>query len=117
MICPRPRNRVTVAFGSLLALASSVCCTWADEPPTTSVAPATGPTRLVGNLSDTRTLQFEGLQLFTAAQLRAKLECDLRYQSAARPSADIEPFLRTLEERLVAGYRHCGCPEAKVRAN
>ena len=72
---------------------------------------------MVGNLGDTRTLQFEGLQLFTAAQLRGKLECDLRYQAAARPSGDLEQFLRTLEERLVAGYRHCGCPEAKVRAN
>src|SRR5262249_28431081 len=51
------------------------------------------------------------------AQLRGKLECDLRYQAAARPSGDLEQFLRVLEERLVAGYRYCGCPEAKVRAS
>lgn len=116
MVYLRPRNRVTVVFGSVLALAATANCASADEAPTTPVASANVAARLVGNLGDTRTLQFEGLQLFTAAQLRGKLECDLHYQSAARPSADLEHFLRTLEERLLAGYRHCGCPEAKVRA-
>src|SRR3954470_20833789 len=112
----RPRSRVTVVFGSLFALAATASCARADEAPNTSVAPANVAGRSVGNLADTRTLQFEGLQLFTAAQLRGKLECDLRYQAAARPSGDLEHFLRVLEERLVAGYRYCGCPEAKVRA-
>ncbi len=116
MVCLRPRNRVTVVFGSLLALVATLSCVRADEVPTTPVAPANAAGRLVGNLGDTRTLQFDGLQLFTAAQLRGKLECDLRYQAAARPSGDLEQLLRTLEERLVAGYRHCGCPETKVRA-
>ena len=92
MVCPRPRNRVTVVFGSLLALAATMSCALADEVPTTPVAPANAPGRSVGNLGDTRTLQFEGLQLFTAAQLRGKLECDLRYQAAARPSGDLEPL-------------------------
>src|SRR5436190_12256474 len=116
MVWPRPRNRVSVVLGSLLALVATVNCARADELPTAPVAPANVPGRSVGNLGDTRTLQFEGLQLFTAAQLRAKLECDLRYQAAARPSGDLEHFLRTLEERLLAGYQHCGSPEAKIRA-
>src|SRR4051794_19314232 len=116
MVCLRPQKRVTV-FASLLALAATVVCTRADELPTTPVAPVNAAGRMVGNLGDTRTVQFEGLQLFTAAQLRGKLECDLRYQAAARPSGDLDHFLRTLEERLVAGYRYCGCQEAKVRAN
>jgi hypothetical protein len=117
MLSLRPRKRVTAVFGSLLAFAATVSCAGADEPPTLSVAPANVPGRLVGNLGDTRTLQFEGSQLFTAAQLRAKLECDLRYQAEARPSGDLEHFMRVLEERLVAGYRYRGCPEAKVRAS
>jgi hypothetical protein len=116
MDCLRPRGRMNVIFGSLLALVATVSFVQADESPTTPVAPAnTG--RSVANLGDTRTLQFDGLQLFTAAQLRGKLECDLRYQAAARPSGDLDQFLRTLEERLVAGYRCCGCPESKVRAS
>ncbi len=107
---------MAVVLGSLLALAATVNCGRADETPTTPVAPANAPSRSVDNLGDTRALQFEGPQLFTTAQLRGKLECDLRYQAAARPSGDLQHFLRVLEERLVAGYRHCGCPEAKVRA-
>ena len=116
MVCPRPRNRVTVVLVPCWLLAATVCCARVDEVPTTPVAPANTASRLVANLGDTRTLQFEGLQLFTAAQLRGKLECDLRYQAAARPSGDLEQFLRVVEERIVAGYRHCGCPDAKVRA-
>src|SRR4051812_8343709 len=116
MVYLRPRIRVTVVLSSLLALAVTAGCAWAEEVLTTPVASANVSARLVGNFSDTRTLQFEGLQLFTSAQLRGKLECDLPYQSAARPSADLEHFQRMLEERLLAGYRHCGCPEAKVRA-
>jgi hypothetical protein len=108
---------VTVIFGSLLALAATVSCAWADDVRTAPVAPANAPGGLVGNLGDTRTLQFEGPQLFTAAQLRGKLECDLRYQAAARPSADLAQFLHVVEERVVAGYRYCGCPDAKVRAS
>lgn len=117
MVCLRPRGCVTVIFGSLLALAAIVGFAQADEAPPTPVAPTSAASRSVGGLGDTRALQFDGLQLFTAAQLRGKLECDLRYQAAARPSGDLEHFLRVLEERLVVGYRHCGCPDAKVRAN
>jgi len=73
MDCLGPRNRVTAVFGSLLALAVSLSCAWADEVPNAPVAPANASGRLVGNLGDTRTLQFDGLQLFTAAQLRGKL--------------------------------------------
>src|SRR5256885_3752153 len=116
MVCLRPRNRVTVVFGSLMALAATVSCARAAEVPTTPIAPPNASGQLVDNLGDTRVLKFEGLQLFTAAQLRGKLECDLRYQAAARPSGDLEQFLRTLEERLLAGYQHCGSPEAKIRA-
>src|SRR5689334_4235817 len=116
MDCARPRNRVTVVFGSFLMLSATVSSARADEVPTTPVTPATAPGRSVGDLGDTRKLQFEGPQLFTAAQLRGKLECDLRYQAAARPSSDLDHFLRVVEERLVAGYRYCGCPDAKVRA-
>ena len=117
MVCLRPRNRVTVVFGSLLALAATVSWRGRMRCRPRPSHRRTPQARLVGNLGDTRTLQFEGLQLFTAAQLRGKLECDLRYQAAARPSGDLEQFLRALEERLVAGYRHCGCPDAKVRAS
>jgi hypothetical protein len=116
MVCLGPRNRVTVTFGSLLVLAAAVSCAWAVQASTTPVAPANAPAQLVGDLGDTRKLQFEGLRLFTPAQLRVKLECDLRYQAAARPSGDLEQFLRTVEDRVLAGYRYCGCPEAKVRA-
>src|SRR5262245_53766186 len=115
MVCLRPRGRMTVVFGLLLALVSIVSLVRADEVPATPVVPANAASRPVGNLGDTRTLQFDGLQLFTAAQLRGKLECDLRYQAAARPSGDLDQFLRTLEDRVLAGYRYCGCPEAKVR--
>src|SRR4051812_27169737 len=116
MVCPGPRNRATVISRILLALAAATSYAQADQAPLAPVAPANAPARSVGNLGDTRSLQFEGLQRFTAAQLRGKLECDLRYQAAARPSGDLEQFLRILEERLMAGYRHCGCPETKVRA-
>jgi hypothetical protein len=116
MDCLGPRHRVTVFLGSLLVLAAAVSDARADGVPTAPVAPANAPARVVGGLGDTRKLQFDGLQLFTAAQLRGKLECDLRYQAAARPSGNLDQFLRALEDRLLAGYRYCGCPEAKVRA-
>jgi hypothetical protein len=110
MDCRRPRGVVTVVFALLVFAA---VCARADE----AVAPvAAAPAGLVGELGDTQKLQFEGLQLFTATQLRGKLETDLRYQAAARPSSELDQFLRTLEERLLAGYHNCGCPEAKVRA-
>src|SRR4051794_37594345 len=105
MVFPPPRNRVTVVFRCVFALVATVNCARADEAPAISVAPANLAGGLVGNLGDTRALQFDGLQLFTAAQLRGKLEIDLRFQAAARPSGDLEQFLRTIEERLVAGYR------------
>src|SRR3954469_1391919 len=104
MCCRRPRNRPTVVLTSLVALVATVFCARADESPTTSVAPANASGRSVGDLGDTRTLQFDGLHLFTATQLRGKLEFDLRYQAAARPSNDLERFLRVIEERRVVGY-------------
>jgi hypothetical protein len=107
---------VTVVFGSLLVLAAPASYARAEQALATPIAPANAPARLVDDLGDTRKLQFDGLQLFTAAQLRGKLECDLRYQAAARPSGDLEQFLQVLEDRVLAGYRYCGCPEAKVRA-
>ena len=116
MVSPWPRNRVTIVLGSLLILATAGRYAQADEAPAASVAPASATGRFVGNLGDTRTLQFDGLQLFIAAQLREQLECDLRYQAAVRPSGNLDQFLRVLEDRIVAGYRHCGCPEAKVQA-
>jgi hypothetical protein len=42
----------------------------------------------VGDPGDVQKIAFDGLRLFTAAQLRSQLECDLQFQAAARPSGE-----------------------------
>lgn len=70
----------------------------------------------VGDPGDVQKIAFDGLRLFTAAQLRSQLECDLQYQAAARPSGELARLIATLEARLLAGYQRSGCPDAKVIA-
>jgi len=60
---------------------------------------------------------FEGVSLFPEQELRHALACDLKYQTAVRPSAKPLDLLLMLERRLHDGYQHCGCPDASVNAN
>ena len=71
---------------------------------------------LVNDIGDPKRIVFEGVSMFSEAELRHALACDLKYQAAARPSAKMEDLLITLEQRLREGYLHCGCPDTKVRA-
>ena len=112
----RSQSLFKAIAGSWLVFTGTVLEVRAQEATAGTAAQPNAPSVLVGDLGDTRKLQFDGLQHFTAAQLRGKLEFDVHYQAAARPSADREQFLRIVEERLLAGYRYCGCPEAQVHA-
>lgn len=68
------------------------------------------------SLDDLRRMVFEGATQFSTDELRYALARDIKYQAAARPSASAFEFLLTLEQRLRAGYLHCGFPDATVRA-
>ncbi|HEX3600646.1 MAG TPA: hypothetical protein VHU84_10925 [Lacipirellulaceae bacterium] len=69
------------------------------------------------DLGDPQRVNFVGNKLFSQDQLRAALAADVRYQAAARPSNDLGSFLRILNERVLEGYRHCGCRDATVAAS
>ena len=56
-----------------------------------------------GDPGDVQKIAFDGLRLFTAAQLRSQLECDLQFQAAARPSGELTRLIATLQARLLAG--------------
>jgi hypothetical protein len=66
---------------------------------------------------DPKRIAFTGVQLFSEAELRHALACDLKFQAAARPSAETSKLLEVVEKRLRDGYRHSGCPDAKVSAS
>ncbi|MEX2315908.1 MAG: hypothetical protein WD669_02075 [Pirellulales bacterium] len=70
----------------------------------------------VNDLGDPQLLIFEGVSRFSEQQIRLALALDIPYQAAVRPSSDTAEFLDVLEKRLREGYRHSGCPEAKVSA-
>jgi hypothetical protein len=69
----------------------------------------------VNNLGNPKRIMFEGVSLFSEKEIRHALECDLKYQAAARPTAETKDLLEMLERRLRDGYRHCGCPDASAR--
>ena len=70
----------------------------------------------VGHLGDATKLAIEGASEFSPAQLQWALALDFDYQAAARPSADLDDLLRTIERRLTAGYHEAGHAEAIITA-
>ncbi|MCA9069456.1 MAG: hypothetical protein KDA84_11055, partial [Planctomycetaceae bacterium] len=61
-------------------------------------------------------LVFEGLQSFPAEQVRQVLGQDFDIVLASNTHADLETYLRTLEQRLTEGFRKNGFPAPKVKA-
>jgi hypothetical protein len=113
---PQPGPAAPQSLGAVSANPQpAVATNQAPQPATMPDQPAASKLQ-VGNLGDVHMIQFEGAQHFSAVQLRSALECDLRYQAAARPSAELPGLVSTIQERLIEGYRNSGCPNAKVLA-
>ncbi|MCA9202059.1 MAG: hypothetical protein KDA59_03400 [Planctomycetales bacterium] len=70
----------------------------------------------VGNLGDAKRWSFEGIQSFSADELRAALVSDMPVAVAAHPLASRDIFLQTLAQRAREGLRHHGFGDAVVRA-
>lgn len=68
----------------------------------------------VGDAGDPDSFQFEGLQTFTADQIRRALALKPGYLLAAHPKANFRPFLEELQQRLRSGYQASGFPDAQV---
>ncbi len=94
---------------SLLLLVLQARCAWGLE------APNGAPAR-VGPLGEPERLSIEGVQTFTQGEIRRALRTDLDYLVASHPEATLAECLAALEDRLRAGYRDCGFPDAAVQA-
>lgn len=69
----------------------------------------------VGRLSEPGRLVIEGAETFTPGQIKRELASSFDYLLAAHPRAPRVRYLVMLRNRLLAGYRNSGFPEAKVR--
>ena len=70
----------------------------------------------VGERGDPQRLIVEGAHAFRVDQIRAAIDKDLTVQVAAAPSAPMEKYLTVLGERVAAGYRNSGFPDARAVA-
>ncbi|MFI5382016.1 MAG: hypothetical protein ACHRHE_22200, partial [Tepidisphaerales bacterium] len=70
--------------------------------------------QLVGNLGDWRRIEFEGATTHPPEELRAALAWDIDFQLASTPSAPLRLLAGVIRDRLIAGYRASGLPQATV---
>src|SRR5215469_9793718 len=93
---PRLRMRFALKFLMLLGLVGL----WAD------LIDAAPPT--VGDMGSVDRLDLAGARFATADRLKQALGRDLQFLLAAEPSAALDGFLKTIHDRLEAGYRRAG---------
>jgi len=71
---------------------------------------------VVGDLSRSDALIFEGLQAVHREEIINALASQHEYQLAAHPAAPVRVYLDTLKHSILAGYQHSGFPLAMVSA-
>lgn len=112
MCLPSLRQWRAVLFG--LALTWLCSGGQAADPPAADPSPASAT---VGRLSQASSLVLEGNQKFSKEKILEGLAMHLDYHVAAHRLAPRRAFLVMLEEKVVAGYRRAGFPDATAKAS
>lgn len=73
-------------------------------------------TAKVGDLGDVRRIDFEGETNFSAAALRGGLGNMTDFGLISHPCAPLADYVQAIQERVRAGYQHCGFADAHVSA-
>jgi non-specific serine/threonine protein kinase/serine/threonine-protein kinase len=79
--------------------------------------PNSGNMGLVGDYDDLNKVKFEGLRTFTVEEVRDALITDKDVILASHHKASLSIYLKTLKDRVLAGYKHNGFPDAKVNVS
>ncbi|MDY0166743.1 MAG: hypothetical protein RBS80_09385 [Thermoguttaceae bacterium] len=70
--------------------------------------------RLVGDWSDPNRLEIRGSQVFSAVAIRSAVLLDDDVTLDAHPAANLAAYVGRIRQRVLAGYRRAGFPEASV---
>jgi hypothetical protein len=69
----------------------------------------------VGNVGEAERIVFEGVKTFRVEEVRRALLARPSFLIASHPQANLEPFLKELQSRVLDGFKGAGFPEARVR--
>ena len=71
----------------------------------------------VGEFDEPEKLVFEGIQTFTAEQIRSGLMADSDFVLAAHYKNQLSEYLKTVQEKVLLGYKNNGFPDTQVAVN
>jgi tetratricopeptide (TPR) repeat protein len=71
----------------------------------------------VGELGDPERLVFEGVETFTADQIKDGLIMDSDFLLAAHHRGQLSEYLKAVQEKVQLGYKNNGFPDAQVAVN